>query len=213
MPPQGPPGFGPPPQGPPQGAPPGYGPPPERAPQEQPEHAPRNRAVPWMIATGVSAAVALAAIGWGYVQKTDADSAAQQTQAEVASLQAQVAKAEKEDQDLQAELDQAKADYAKVEEKYKTKKNDLQGETAKLEDLEKQYNQAKKDAESKQATLRDQLQAAEAKSELATKCAQVMATGMTLIYDADTPAKVMNEVVKQMDKASASCDGVVNVGG
>jgi septal ring factor EnvC (AmiA/AmiB activator) len=204
MPPQGPPGGMPP-----QGPPPGYTPPAG----QQPEGKPRNKAVPWIIATAVVAILAVAAIGWGLVQKGEADKAAEENAAAIATLQSQVAEAEKTDKELQAELDKAQAQYEKVESKYKTKKQDLESQTAKLEELEKQYNQAKKDAEARRATSRDQLQASKAQAELATKCAQVMATGMTLIYDTDNPSKVMNEVAKQMDKASASCEGVVTVGG
>lgn len=169
--------------------------------------------LPWIIATGVAAVIALAGISWGVVQKRDADAAVQASQADIATLKAQVARSEKQEAQLQEQLEQAKSAYAGVEQRYQTKKQDLAGQTASLDDLEKQYNQAKKDAQAKQATLRDQLQAEQAKAALATKCAQVMATGMTLIYDADTPDKVLNEVAEQMDKASSSCEGVVKVGG
>lgn len=209
-PPQGMPPQGPyPPQGPPPGMPP-QGPPPVVAEPEQPGG--RNRALPWMIATAVAAALAIGAGAWGFMQKSDAQNAADQSQAEVTALQAQIAQDKKEDEALQQQLDQAQADYQKVEQRYQTKKQSLANQTARLDNLERQYNQARKDAQAKQATIRDQLQAEQAKAALATKCAQVMATGMQVIYDADTPSKVMNEVVKQMDKASTSCDGVVNVG-
>ena len=80
------------------------------------------------------------------------------------------------------------------------------------EEPESQYNKARKEANAKQATLRDQLAAQQAKTALATKCAQVMATGMQIIYNATTPEQVMNDVTKEMNRAAASCDGVVNVG-
>lgn len=164
-----------------------------------------------MIATGVLAALAVGATAWGFIQKSDAQNAAQENQAEVASLQAQIDQGKKDDEALQQQLAEAKAQYEKVEQRYQTKKKDLSSETARLDDLEKQYNQARKDAQAKAATARDQLQAAQSKADLATKCAQVMATGMRVIYDAETPDQVMNDVVKQMNKAAASCDGVVSV--
>lgn len=182
------------------------------APDPEPEPKQGNRALPWMIATGVAAVVAVAGIGWGVTQKQSADTAAQQSQAEVAALKAQNEREQQTEANLQAELDKAQAEYSKVEQKYQTKKADLQNQTGRLNNLERQYKRAQKDADRKQATLRDELQAAQAKSALATKCAQVMATGMTLIYDSDTPEKVMSQVVRQMDKAARSCDGVVSVG-
>jgi uncharacterized protein (DUF3084 family) len=89
---------------------------------------------------------------------------------------------------------------------------DLAKEARTLRRLERQYNRAQREANAKQATIRDQLAAQESKTALATKCAQVMATGMQVIYNAPTPERVMNEVVKEMNRAAASCDGVVNVG-
>jgi septal ring factor EnvC (AmiA/AmiB activator) len=146
------------------------------------------------------------------MQKSDADTAAQDNAAKVEQLQAQIAEDEKQDAALQAELEKAQAAHDKVEQKLKVKDQDLSKETANLKNLESQYNKARKEANAKQATLRDQLAAQQAKTALATKCAQVMATGMQIIYNATTPEQVMNDVTKEMNRAAASCDGVVNVG-
>ena len=165
----------------------------------------------WKIATGVAALVAVGALAWGFVQKSDADTAAQDSAAKVEQLQAQIAEDEKQDEALQAELEKAQAAHDKVEQKLQVKDQDLSKETANLKNLESQYNKAQKEANAKQATLRDQLAAQQAKTALATKCAQVMATGMQIIYNATTPEEVMNDVTKEMNRAAASCDGVVNV--
>jgi septal ring factor EnvC (AmiA/AmiB activator) len=199
-----PPGYGPPPQ---QGPPPGFNQPPQPAPTP-----PAKSSPVWKIATAVAVVLALIGFGWGFLQKSNADAAAQDSAAQLAQVQAQLAQEDKEDADLKAELAKSKAEYAKVEAKYQTKKKNLANESAQLAKIENQYQQAAKDAEAKQATLKDELAAAQAKTALATKCAQVMATGMQLIYDADTPNKVMNDVVKEMQRASESCDGIVNFG-
>ena len=39
-----------------------------------------------------------------------------------------------------------------------------------------------------------------------------MATGLQLIYDASSYNQAMKDVVKEMQKASESCDGIVNFG-
>lgn len=208
-----PPGYGPPP---PQGPPPGYGPPPQQGPPpgftppQQPP--PAKSSAAWKIATALAVVLALIGFGWGFMQKSNADSAAQDSAAQLAQARAEIQTKQQADSDLEAQLEKAKAEYAKVEAKYQTKRQSLATESAKLVKIEDQYQQASKDAAAKQATLRDQLAAAQAKTALATKCAQVMATGMQLIYDADTPNKVMNDVVKEMQKASESCDGIVNFG-
>ncbi|MEI2642325.1 MAG: hypothetical protein V9G10_08320 [Candidatus Nanopelagicales bacterium] len=200
-----------PPQGPyaQQGPPPGM---PQQPVTEEEPAAKGKSAMPWMLATVVAAALAIGAAAWGFTQKSDAQNAAQTSQADIASLQAQIDEGKKQDEALQQQLDAAKAQYQKVEERYQTKKKDLQNQTAQLDDLEKQYNQARQDAQAKAATAKDQLQAAQSKAELATKCAQVIASGMRVIYDADDPSQVMDDVVKEMEKASASCDGVVSTG-
>ena len=94
----------------------------------------------------------------------------------------------------------------------KTKKANLASETSKLNKLEKQYQQAQNEANQRQATLKDELAAAQAKAALGQKCAQVMATGMQLIYDATSYNQAMKDVVKEMQTASDSCDGIINFG-
>ena len=219
-PPQGPPPQGPPPQGPPQQQPPGYGPPPQGSPQpgfgpppesEPPaEEKPKSGGVGWKVATGVCALLAAGALAWGLLQKSDADNAAQASAAQVEQMQAQIDADQKEDDALKAELEKAKQTQAEVSAKLKTTGKELKGQTQKLKDLQNQYNQAAKEAEQKNATLKDQVQAEQAKADLATKCAQVMATGLEVIYNAETPEKVMNDVAKEMQKASDSCQGVVS---
>src|SRR5690606_28009033 len=129
-------------------------------------------------------------------QKSNADTAAQDSAAQAAQLQAQIDADTKQEEELQAELAKAKEAHKEVVAKLKTEGKDLKNEAGKLKNLQQQYNQAAKEAASKNATLKDELAAQEAKTELATKCAQVLATGMEVIYNADSPEKVMNDVVK-----------------
>jgi septal ring factor EnvC (AmiA/AmiB activator) len=181
-------------------------------PQDEPPSDGGSSGIAWKIATGVSVFLLIGALVWGFLQKQDADTAAAASAAEIEQLQAKIAEDEKQDAALQAELEKAQAAHDKVEQKLKVKEGDLSKETANLKNLESQYNKAQKEANAKQATLRDQLAAQQAKTALATKCAQVMATGMQIIYNAATPEEVMNDVTKEMNRAAASCDGVVNVG-
>ncbi len=165
--------------------------------------------VGWKVATGVCALLAAGALAWGFMQKSNADTAAQDSAAQAAQLQAQIDADTKQEEELQAELAKAKEAHKEVVAKLKTEGKDLKNEAGKLKNLQQQYNQAAKEAASKNATLKDELAAQEAKTELATKCAQVLATGMEVIYNADSPEKVMNDVVKEMNKAASSCQGVV----
>ena len=204
-PPQGPPqGFGPPPQGPPQG----FAPPPVTEPPAPDK--PKSGGVGWKVATGVCALLAAGALAWGLLQKSDADSAAQASAAQIEQMQQTIDADQKEDDALKAELEKAKATQEEVAAKLNTKGKELKAQTEKLKSLQNEYQQAAKEAQQKNATLKDQLQAEQAKADLATKCAQVMATGMEVIYNAETPEKVMNDVAKEMQKASDSCQGVVS---
>lgn len=143
---------------------------------------------------------------------SDANNAATENAAKVEEMQAQIAQDAKQDEALQAEVEKARTAHDEVEQKLKVRDKDLKNQTKSLNKLEKQYNQAQKEASAKEATVRDQLAAQESKTALATRCAQVMATGMQVIYNASTPEKVMNDVVKEMQRAADSCDGIVNVG-
>ncbi|MBK6764668.1 MAG: hypothetical protein IPG68_16005 [Micrococcales bacterium] len=174
------------------------------------EDKPKSGGVGWKVATGVCALLAAGALAWGLLQKSDADSAAQASAAQIAELQSQIDADTKQEEELQAELAKAKEAHKEVVAKLKTEGKELKKEAGKLKDLQNQYNQAAKEAAQKNATLRDELAAQEAKTELATKCAQVMATGMEVIYNADSPEKVMHDVAKEMQKASESCQGVVS---
>ena len=231
MPPQGPPGGFPPPGGqppqphppgygpqgqPPQGPPPGYrppGPPVPSAPVPAPEPEPTAKSgVGWKVATGVCALLAVGAFAWGFMQKSDADKAQQANAAALESVQQQLADSQKEDEELKSELAAAQAAHQKVEAKYKTKARDLKNETSQLKSLENKAQQAAATAAKTNATLKQELASAQSQAALATKCAQVLATGMQVIYDAPSPEKVMNDVAKEMQRASESCQGVVTVG-
>ncbi len=210
-----PPGYGP--QGqPPQGPPPGYqppGPPVASAPVPVPEPVPSGRSgIGWKVATGVCALLAVGAFAWGFMQKSDADKAAQANAAALQSAQQQLADSQKQDEELKSELAAAQAAHQKVEAKYKTKARDLKNETAQLKQIENKAQQASAEAAKNDATLKEEVTAARSEAALATKCAQVMATGMQVIYDAPTPEKVMNDVAKEMQRAAESCQGVVTVG-
>ena len=186
---------------------PPQGPPPTG---EPPASAGGGGGVGWKVATGVCALLAAGALAWGFMQKSSADSAAQYSAAEVAQLQAQIDADTKQEEEFQAQLAKAKEAHKEVVAKLKTEGKELKTEAGKLKDLQKQYNQAAKEAASKNATLKDELAAQESKTELATKCAQVLATGMEVIYNAESPEKVMNDVAKEMNKAASSCQGVVS---
>jgi uncharacterized protein HemX len=160
----------------------------------------RNPAMPWMIATAIAVVLAVIGFGWGFMQRNDA-----QQQASAASSASQQEQAD------EAQIAQLKAEYDKVSAKLKTKSSNLKSEVGKLENLQKQYKQQQQSASSAEATLKQQLSAAQTKADLATKCAQVMATGMQVIYNAPSPDKVMSDVVKEMQKAADSCQGVVTV--
>ena len=217
MPPQGPPpqGFGPPPGAQPPAGPPGQfgqppqGPPPGMPPTDEPPASGGGSGVGWKVATGVCALLAAGALAWGFMQKSNADTAAQDSAAQVAQLQAQIDADTKQEEEFQAELAKAKEAHKEVVAKLKTEGKELKNEAGKLKNLQQQYNQAAKEAASKNATLKDELAAQESKTALATKCAQVLATGMEVIYNAETPEKVMNDVAKEMNKAASSCQGVV----
>ena len=174
------------------------------------EDKPKSGGVGWKVATGVCALLAVGALAFGYLQKSDADNAAQASAAQIEQMQQTIDADEKEDEALKAELEKAKATQAEVAAKLNTKGKELKSQTEKLKSLQTQYQQAAKEAAQKNATLKDQLQAEQAKADLATKCAQVMATGMEVIYNAESPEKVMNDVAKEMQKASESCQGVVS---
>lgn len=233
MPPGGMPPAGPPPGGmppgapagmPPVGPPPGqYGPPPGQfgpppgypgAPMPEPEHQPKgkSKALPWMIATGLVAVLAVLALVWGLMQKSDAASAAEQSQQEIAALQTQLQQEKDNDAATQSQLQQTQAQYDQVESQLKVTGKSLKKQTAALNAAERRARSAARQAAAKNATLRDQVAAANARTALATKCAQVMATGLDVIYNAPTVNKAMNEVTRQMQKAADNCDGVVNVG-
>ena len=167
--------------------------------------------VGWKVATGVAALLVVAALGWGFMQKSDADTAAQASAAEIEQLKTEIARDTQEEDEIKEALNKAKAEHEEVLAKLKVEKKDLKAEAGKLKNLNAQYNKAQKEANAKQATLRDQLAAQQAKTALATKWPQVMATGMHVIYNAETPDEVMNDVVKEMQSAADSCGGVVNV--
>lgn len=211
-----PPGYGPPPGQPPQdpmqagpyGPPPGYGMP--EFPHEEPKEP--NKALPWMIATGVAALLAVGGLAWGFVQKSNADSAANASAQELATVQAQLQAEKQRDEQLQQELDEVKAEYSRVKAKLKVEKGKFKSEVNKLDELSANAKRAANDAAKKNATLRTELAASQAQAQLATKCAQVMATGLQVIYDATTPQQVMKDVAKEIQRASSACDRVVSVG-
>ena len=178
-------------------------------PTDEPPASGGGSGVGWKVATGVCALLAAGALAWGFMQKSNADTAAQDSAAQVAQLQAQIDADTKQEEEFQAELAKAKEAHKEVVAKLKTEGKELKNEAGKLKDLQQQYNQAAKEAASKNATLKDELAAQESKTALATKCAQVLATGMEVIYNAETPEKVMNDVAKEMNKAASSCQGVV----
>ncbi len=193
-----------PPGGPPQGP---------QQPLSQAESSPSGKSgVGWKIATGVCALLAVGALGWGFMQKNDASKAAEANAAALEQAQQEIAKDTAEEEQVKEALNKAQAAHEEVAKKLKTKGKELKTEAAKLQDLQAQYNQAAKEAAQKNATLKQELAASEAKTALATKCAQVMATGMQVIYDAETPDEVMNDVAKEMQKAADSCQGVVSFG-
>ncbi|MEZ5119719.1 MAG: hypothetical protein R2720_14610 [Candidatus Nanopelagicales bacterium] len=180
----------------------------------QPTEPPPNDSDPtlvWKIATGVVALLLVGALVWGFLQKRDADQAAEASAAKIDQLQTEIARDQQEEDEVKEDLNKAQAEHEKVLAKLKVEKKDLTTEAAKLANLNSEYNQAQKEANAKQATLRDQLAAQKAQTALATKCAQVMATGLHVIYNAETPTEVMNDVVKEMQRAADSCGGVVNV--
>lgn len=158
----------------------------------------RNPALPWIIATAITALLAVVGFGWGFTQRSAAQDA---TAAAAAETQ--------QDQKLQADVAALQREYDQVSAKLHTKSNDLRGEVTKLEQLQRQYKQSQQTASMQEATLKQQLAASQDKATLATKCAQVMASGMEVIYNAPTPAKVMHDVVNQMQKAADSCGDVV----
>lgn len=200
-------GFGPSPGAqPPGGFPPGGPVPPDDT--EPP--AKGGSGIGWKIATGVGVLVAAGALAWGFMQKTNADTAAQDSAAEISRLQADIAADQQEEDEVKEALNKAKAAHAEVAQKLKTTGKELKHETSQLKSLKKQYQQAAKEAEQKNATLSDELAAQESKTALATKCAQVLATGMEVIYNAETPEEVMHDVAKEMQKATDSCEGVVS---
>ena len=147
-------------------------------------HAPAGRAtlgrrfgIGWKIATGVAALVAVGALVWGFMQKSDADTAAQDNAAKVEQLQAQIAEDEKQDAALQAELEKAQVAPRQG-------RTEAQGQGPRPEQGDRQpeepgvaVQQGAKGSEREASHLRDQLAAQQAKTALATKCAQVMATG------------------------------------
>jgi septal ring factor EnvC (AmiA/AmiB activator) len=165
----------------------------------------------WKVATGVAVLLLIGALAWGFLQKRDADTAAEASAAEIEQLKTEIARDQQEEDEIAEDLNKAKAEHQQVLEKLNVEKNDLKAESKKLKNLNAQYNKAQKEADAKKATLRDELAAQKAKTDLATKCAQVMATGMHVIYNAETPDEVMNDVVKEMQRAADSCGGVVNV--
>jgi septal ring factor EnvC (AmiA/AmiB activator) len=171
---------------------------------------PPKSGVAWKVATGVCALLAAGALAWGFMQKSEADTAAQDSAAEVARLQAEIEADKQQEAEVEEALSEAKAAHEEVAKKLKTKGKELKQEASQLKSLQNQYNQAAKEAAQRNATLKDELAAQEAKTALATKCAQVLATGMEVIYNATTPEEVMNDVAKEMQRAAQSCQGVVS---
>jgi chromosome segregation ATPase len=160
----------------------------------------------------VAVLLAVGALIWGFMQKDNAEEIAASQGAALQDAQEQIDADRAAEDELQQQLSRAKAAHDRVEQKLQTKKRDLKEEAAQLRGLRRDLATAQRNAEREEATLRDQARADEAQADLARKCAQVLATGMRVIYEAPTPQEVMDEVVKEMELASESCAGVVSVG-
>lgn len=166
----------------------------------------------WKVATLVAVLLASGALIWGFMQKDNAEEIAATQGAALQNAQEQIDADRMEEEELAQQLSRAQAAHDRVADKLQTKKRDLQEEAAQLRGLRNDLQTAEKNAAKEEATLRDEVRAAQRRADLATKCAQVMATGLRVIYDAETPQEVMDDVVKEMQLAAESCAGVVSVG-
>ena len=181
-------------------------------PPEEDDQPTRTSELGWKVATLVAVLLAAGALIWGFMQKDNAEELAANQGAALQNAQEQIDADLMEEEELQKQLSRAQAAHDRVEEKLQTKKRDLQEEAAQLRSLRDELQTAEKNAAQEEATLRDEVRAAQRRADLATKCAQVMATGLRVIYDAETPQEVMDDVVKEMELAAESCAGVVSVG-
>lgn len=101
--------------------------------------------------------------------------------------------------------------YNSVEKKLNLDNTDIAKKSQELKSLSEKYNMAVQNAKAQETNLDAQLAAAQAKSSLASQCADIMATGLTKIYNDNQPTKAMQEIVQVIDDAASSCKGVVNL--
>jgi chromosome segregation ATPase len=146
------------------------------------------------------------------MQKDNAEELAASQGAALLDAREQIDADRAAEEELQQQLSRAQAAHERVEDKLKTKKRDLKKEAQQLKGLRSDLLAAERTAAQEEATLRDEVRAAQRRADLATKCAQVLATGLRLIYEAPTPEAGMDEVVREIEVASQSCAGVIDVG-
>lgn len=167
----------------------------------QPQHAASSTSgssgIGWKIATGL---LALSTIGLGffsYQQSQKIDDLKANDAQEIALTQQQ--------------LKELQAKYDDVDSKLQLDNQSLAEKVAKIKGLKAKYDQAQQAAAAQQATMQQKLDAANAQTQLATACANVMATGLTQIYNEDNPQTALDSVVTLIDQAASDCQGVVKI--
>lgn len=167
----------------------------------QPQHAASggqgSTGVGWKIATGL---LALSTIGLGfftYQQNQKINDLQSADQAQIALTQ--------------QKLKELQAKYDSVDQKLQLDNQSLAEKVGKIKALKTKYEQAQQTAAAAQATMQQKLDASQAQVQLATACANVMATGLTQIYNQDDPTTALDSVVTLIDQAAADCQGVVKI--
>lgn len=185
------------------------------APHPAQHEKPKDKSLPWKIATGVLALTTIGLGAWGVSTNNKLNDLQASTDQQIAALQQQLKQVQDTAGAKEAEEAKAINDYrAKVKDykaNLKVDTSKIKQESAQINKLSNEYKSAQATAASKEGNLQAQLNASQAEAALAKKCASVMASGLLKIYEDVATIVTYKEVNSVLKEASADCGDVVSV--
>jgi chromosome segregation ATPase len=166
------------------------------------EPTPRKHRSPWLWVSGVLVLVAAGLLIWALSLQSDLDS----TQQDVAELQAQAEKAQEGGGTLSAAL---KTAYDAITQQLGATSESLANVQADIEQAKQRADQAQQDitsaADDAAAKAQAQVQAAEAKTTIATDCAKAYVSAIGSLFEGDNIRTQLQAIRGQLQGITADC--------
>lgn len=175
---------------------------------------PKDKSMPWKIATIVLALTTVGFAAWGISTNNKLNDLQASTDQQMAELQAQLKQLEQQAGAKEAsqakEIAKLKQEIATDRKNLKVDKANIKKEAAELKQLNANYQKEKSQAAAEEGNLKQQLQASQAQAQLAKQCATVMAAGLNRLY-VDGDLVTYKDVNKAINAAAAHCGDIVNL--